>query len=114
MLYQLSYALSLSAAVTTPAEYCGFSPTCFSMWVASHQTPPATPGTRKWDKSPIDAKLDEISGPTDIQTDNVRPHLDFCEHLGENIEIAGTERRCFLILVFDAVSLRFLATGNTA
>ncbi|NRP70634.1 hypothetical protein ILFOPFJJ_01515 [Ensifer psoraleae] len=44
------------------AEYCGISPTCFSMWVASHKMPPPIPGTRKWDKRAIDAKLDEISG----------------------------------------------------
>ncbi|MFF0919067.1 helix-turn-helix transcriptional regulator [Rhizobium leguminosarum] len=44
------------------AEYCSISPTCFSMWVASHKMPPPIPGTRKWDKKAIDAKLDEISG----------------------------------------------------
>ncbi|WP_376742150.1 helix-turn-helix transcriptional regulator [Ensifer canadensis] len=44
------------------AAYCGISPTCFSMWVASHKMPPPIPGTRKWDKRAIDAKLDEISG----------------------------------------------------
>jgi len=44
------------------AEYCGITPTCFSMWVASHKMPPAIPGTRKWDRRAIDAKLDEISG----------------------------------------------------
>ncbi|WP_234836842.1 helix-turn-helix transcriptional regulator [Sinorhizobium meliloti] len=44
------------------AAYCGISPTCFSMWVASNKMPPAIPGTRKWDKRAIDAKLDEISG----------------------------------------------------
>lgn len=44
------------------AEYCGITPTCFSMWVASHIMPPAVPGTRKWDRRAIDAKLDEISG----------------------------------------------------
>jgi hypothetical protein len=44
------------------AAYCGVSPTCFSMWVASHKMPPAISGTRKWDKKAIDAKLDEISG----------------------------------------------------
>lgn len=43
------------------ATYCGISPTC-SMWVATHKMPPAIPGTRKWDKRAIDAKLDEISG----------------------------------------------------
>lgn len=44
------------------AAYCGITPTCFSMWVASHKMPPAIPGTRKWDKKAIDARLDEISG----------------------------------------------------
>ncbi len=44
------------------AAYCGVTPTCFSMWVASHKMPPAIPGTRKWDKKAIDARLDEISG----------------------------------------------------
>ncbi len=44
------------------AAYCGVTPTCFSMWVASHKMPPAIPGTRKWDKRAIDARLDEISG----------------------------------------------------
>lgn len=46
------------------AAYCGITPTCFSMWVASHKMPSAIPGTRKWDKRAIDAKLDEISGLT--------------------------------------------------
>ncbi len=44
------------------AAHCGISPTTFSMWVASHKMPPAIPGTRKWDRKAIDAKLDEISG----------------------------------------------------
>lgn len=44
------------------ADYCGVTPTCFSMWVASSKMPPAIPGTRKWDKRAIDARLDEISG----------------------------------------------------
>jgi len=44
------------------AAYCGITPTCFSMWVASHKMPPSIPGMRKWDKRAIDAKLDEISG----------------------------------------------------
>ncbi|WP_197729469.1 helix-turn-helix transcriptional regulator [Rhizobium ruizarguesonis] len=44
------------------AEYCGISPTCFSLWVSTHKMPPAIPGTRMWDKRAIDAKLDEISG----------------------------------------------------
>lgn len=44
------------------AAYCGISPTAFSGWVSSHKMPPAIPGTRKWDRKAIDAKLDEISG----------------------------------------------------
>ena len=44
------------------AAYCGIAESTFSMWVASDKMPPAVPGTRKWDKRAIDAKLDEISG----------------------------------------------------
>ena len=44
------------------AAYCGVTPTCFSMWVSSGKMPSAIPGTTKWDKRAIDAKLDEISG----------------------------------------------------
>lgn len=44
------------------AAYCGITPTAFSLWVRTHIMPPAIPGTRKWDKKAIDAKLDEISG----------------------------------------------------
>ncbi|UXT48818.1 hypothetical protein FY136_06005 [Agrobacterium tumefaciens] len=44
------------------AAYLGIAESTFSMWVATHKMPPAIPGTRKWDKRAIDAKLDEISG----------------------------------------------------
>lgn len=44
------------------AAYCGIAESTFSMWVSNHKIPPAVPGTRKWDKRAIDAKLDEISG----------------------------------------------------
>lgn len=44
------------------AEYCGIAQSTFSMWVATHKMPQTIPGTRKWDKRAIDAKLDEISG----------------------------------------------------
>ncbi|WP_115670011.1 hypothetical protein [Ciceribacter selenitireducens] len=44
------------------AAYCNITPTAFSGWVRTHIMPPAIPGTRKWDKKAIDAKLDEISG----------------------------------------------------
>lgn len=44
------------------AAYLGISPTTFSVWVSGHKMPPPVPGTRRWDKLAIDAKLDEISG----------------------------------------------------
>jgi hypothetical protein len=44
------------------AAYCGIAESTFSMWVATHKMPPCIPGTRKWDRRAIDAKLDEISG----------------------------------------------------
>lgn len=44
------------------AAYCGIGESTFSMWVANHKMPAAIPGTRRWDKAAIDAKLDEISG----------------------------------------------------
>jgi len=44
------------------AAYCGVAQSTFSLWVSTHKMPPAVPGTRKWDKKAIDAKLDEISG----------------------------------------------------
>jgi len=61
------------------ATYCGITPTCFSMWVASHKMPPAIPGTRKWDKRAIDAKLDEISGLN--ANDNNEDEFDRWERL---------------------------------
>jgi hypothetical protein len=54
------------------AEYCGIAPGTFSLWVATHKRPPAVPGTRKWDRKAIDAKLDEISGLTTEQQED--PH----------------------------------------
>ncbi|MBB2753359.1 UNVERIFIED_ORG: hypothetical protein GGI57_004081 [Rhizobium aethiopicum] len=44
------------------AIYLGIAESTFSLWVATHKMPPCIPGTRKWDKRAIDAKLDEISG----------------------------------------------------
>lgn len=44
------------------AAYLDIAESTFSMWVATHKMPPAIPGTRKWDRRAIDAKLDEISG----------------------------------------------------
>nr|WP_225039650.1 hypothetical protein [Rhizobium sp. T1473] len=78
------------------AAYCGISPTCFSMWVASHKMPPAIPGTWKWDRKAIDAKLDEISGlavtaePPSIaaESDHERPLSNY-----EEWKIKKQERR---------------------
>ncbi|MGO7898929.1 helix-turn-helix transcriptional regulator [Rhizobium ruizarguesonis] len=44
------------------ALYLGIAESTFSLWVSTHKMPPCIPGTRKWDKRAIDAKLDEISG----------------------------------------------------
>lgn len=65
------------------ADYCGVSPSCFSMWVASHKMPPAVHGTRKWDKRAIDAKLDEISGLGSAAAPEDRYEKWMREHAGE-------------------------------
>lgn len=44
------------------SAYLGIAESTFSMWVASGKIPEPIPGTRKWDKKAIDARLDEISG----------------------------------------------------
>ena len=44
------------------AAYCNIAESTFSFWVATYKMPPAVPGTRKWDRKAIDAKLDEIGG----------------------------------------------------
>lgn len=44
------------------AAYCGIGESTFSLWVKNHKMPKPVPGTRKWDKKAIDARLDEISG----------------------------------------------------
>lgn len=46
------------------AAYLGIAESTFSLWVAQDKMPPPVPGTRKWDKRAIDARLDEISGLT--------------------------------------------------
>lgn len=44
------------------ATYCGLKPSAFSLWVANGTMPKPVPGTRRWDRRAIDAKLDEKSG----------------------------------------------------
>lgn len=70
------------------AAYCGITPTCFSMWVSSHKMPPAIPGTRKWDKKAIDAKLDEISGL--VGSDNEDPYEKWMRENAGQTTIAAT------------------------
>ncbi len=52
------------------ADYLGIGESTFSLWVANGKMPPAIPGTRKWDKRAIDARLDEISGLTTRDEDD--------------------------------------------
>lgn len=52
------------------AAYCGIAESTFSLWVATYKMPPAVPGTRKWDRRAIDAKLDEISGLGATETED--------------------------------------------
>lgn len=52
------------------ADYLGIGESTFSLWVANHKMPPCIPGTRKWDRRAIDAKLDEISGLDTTQTED--------------------------------------------
>ena len=54
------------------AAYCGIAESTFSLWVATYKMPPCIPGTRKWDRRAIDAKLDEISGL--VVNDNEDPY----------------------------------------
>ncbi|MBY3306158.1 hypothetical protein HFO04_25810 [Rhizobium laguerreae] len=44
------------------ADYLGIAESTFSLWVATYKMPPCIPGTRKWDKRAIDAKLDDVGG----------------------------------------------------
>lgn len=44
------------------AAYCGIGESTFSLWVSTHKMLTAVPGTRKWDRRALDARLDEISG----------------------------------------------------
>lgn len=58
------------------ADYCGIGESTFSMWVATDKMPPPIPGTRKWDKRAIDAKLDETSGLTTPAPQAISPDPD--------------------------------------
>jgi predicted DNA-binding transcriptional regulator AlpA len=71
------------------AAYLGIGESTFSLWVATHNLPPAVPGTRKWDRRAIDAKLDEISGLT-AANDNVEDEFDKWERERDARKAQGT------------------------
>ncbi|WP_260687490.1 helix-turn-helix transcriptional regulator [Rhizobium laguerreae] len=64
------------------ANYLGIAESTFSLWVSTHKMPPCIPGTRKWDKRAIDARLDEIGGPESGKTED-RYQKWMRENLGE-------------------------------
>lgn len=47
------------------ARYCSCHPSTFSRWVATGRMPSSLPGTRKWDRFAIDAKISALSGMCD-------------------------------------------------
>ncbi|ALJ98252.1 excisionase [Brucella phage BiPBO1] len=51
------------------AQYCGLTPSGFSSWVRRGVLPTSVPGTNRWDRKAIDARLDRISG-LQIQTND--------------------------------------------
>jgi hypothetical protein len=55
------------------AAYCDIAESTFSLWVSTHKMPPPMPGTRKWDRKAIDARIDEISGLGENDTED--PYL---------------------------------------
>ncbi|TCR07211.1 hypothetical protein [Neorhizobium sp. JUb45] len=71
------------------AAYLGIGESTFSLWVATHKMPPAVPGTRKWDRRAIDAKLDEISGLV-AANDNVEDEFDKWERERDARKAQGT------------------------
>lgn len=44
------------------AQYCGLTTSGFSDWVKRGVLPTPIPGTNRWDRRAIDARLDRISG----------------------------------------------------
>ena len=56
---------------TEAAQYCGLTPSGFSSWVKRGVLPTSVPGTNRWDRKAIDARLDRISGlQTQTNDDN--------------------------------------------
>lgn len=44
------------------AQYCGLTPSGFSSWVKRGVLPNSVPGTNRWDRKAIDARIDRLSG----------------------------------------------------
>lgn len=44
------------------ADYCSLTPAGFATWVKQGRLPKAIPGTHRWDRKAIDARLDRLSG----------------------------------------------------
>ena len=44
------------------AAYCGLTVSGFNGWLAKRLVPGPLPGTRRWDRTAIDAALDRMSG----------------------------------------------------
>lgn len=57
------------------AAYLGIGESTFSLWVSTHKMPPPVPGTRRWDRKAIDAKLDAISG-LDLTPDTIEDEFE--------------------------------------
>ena len=92
------------------AAYCGITPTCFSMWVATHKMPPSMPGTRKWDKRAIDAKLDEIIEFAGIGDAVYLPMSALSSGMAARLRFAISTARVPEVLMIDEA----LATGDAA
>lgn len=69
------------------AAYCNITPTAFSGWVRMHIMPPAIPGTRKWDKKAINAKLDEISGLAAVSNEDPYDKWERENRRGDNRQV---------------------------
>lgn len=61
------------------ALYCGLTTSGFSDWVKRGVLPTPIPGTARWDKRAIDAKLDKLSGIKQLTTDTENNDFDEME-----------------------------------
>jgi len=52
------------------AQYCGLTPSGFSSWVKRGVLPNSVPGTNRWDRKAIDARIDRLSGLQEQNNDD--------------------------------------------